>query len=103
MRMMIKVSIPVEKGNELAKNGTLGKTMQSIMAELKPEAAYFAEDGGKRTGFIFVNLNEPSQIPWAAEPFFLALNASVEFHPAMAPEDLAKAEPAIKKAAEKYA
>lgn len=102
MRMMMKVSFPVEKGNELAKKGTLGKTMQSILAELKPEAAYFVADNGKRSGFIFFNMDDPSQIPWAVEPFFQALNAAVEIQPAMAPEDLAKAEPAIKKAAEKY-
>ncbi len=102
MRMMLKVSIPVEKGNEQARKGTLGKTMQSILAELKPEAAYFVADNGKRTGFIFFNMDDPSQIPGVVEPFFLAFNAAVQIQPAMAPEDLAKAGPSIKKAAEQY-
>ncbi len=43
MRFMITCRIPVEKGNELAKNGILGETIQSIMEELKPEAAYFSD------------------------------------------------------------
>ena len=43
-----------------------------------------------------------SQIPVAAEPLFLALNASVEFHPAMIAEDLMKAGPGIEDAVKKY-
>jgi len=39
MRFMITCRIPVEKGNELVKNGTLGETIQSILEDLKPEAA----------------------------------------------------------------
>jgi len=46
MRFMITYRVPVEKGNELAKNGTLGETIQTIMEELQPEAAYFSEGRG---------------------------------------------------------
>jgi len=102
MRMLIKVEIPVEKGNALAKNGMLGKTTQSILEEQKPEAAYFTEINGARTGLIFVDVASPSDIPAFAEPWFLAFNAKVEFHPVMKPEDLAKATDAIAKAAKKY-
>ena len=37
MRMLLKISMPVEKGNEAAKSGTLQRTIQSTMAALKPE------------------------------------------------------------------
>jgi hypothetical protein len=50
MRMIMTVSIPVEAGNAAVLNGSLGPTIQQILAELKPEAAYFAEEDGKRTG-----------------------------------------------------
>jgi hypothetical protein len=103
MRMMMKVSIPVEKGNDLIKKGTLGKTMQSILAEMKPEAAYFCADQGKRTGYIFFNMNDTSQIPSLAEPFFLALDASIELQPVMNPDDLSKAMAGIGPTAQKYA
>lgn len=103
MRVMLKVGIPVEAGNAAAKAGKLGTTIQSILADLKPEAAYFTDDDGKRTAFLFLDLQEASQIPAIAEPWFLAFNASIEFHPVMIPEDLAKAAGAIEKTVKKYA
>lgn len=102
MRMCVKVEIPVEVGNALAKSGKLGIVIQSILEEQKPEAAYFMEMNGHRTGLIFVNIREESQIPAIAEPWFLALKAHVEFHPAMIPEDLINAEAAIERAVRKY-
>jgi hypothetical protein len=41
MRFMVKVIWDMEKGNELARKGDLGKIAQSILDEIKPEAAYF--------------------------------------------------------------
>ncbi len=63
MRMLLKVSIPVESGNAAARNGSLGSTIAKILDELKPEAAYFAEDGGERTGYIFFDMKDSSQLP----------------------------------------
>ena len=102
MKIFLKVEIPVEAGNALAKKGKLRETIQSILKEQKPEAVYFTEMNGNRTALIFINLTDASQIPALAEPWFMAFNASIEFHPVMTPEDLAKAGPAIEKAAKKY-
>lgn len=41
MRFLLKVQIPMHAGNKVAREGTLASTMQSILGELKPEAAYF--------------------------------------------------------------
>jgi hypothetical protein len=102
MRFLVKVSIPVEAGNAAAKAGKLGATIQSILADLKPEAVYFTDDNGQRTAFLFLEMQNASQIPAIAEPWFLALNASVAFHPVMVPDDLAKAGSSIEAAANKY-
>jgi hypothetical protein len=103
MRFLIKVHIPVEAGNEAAKAGKLGSTIQSILEDQKPEAAYFSDDQGQRTGFLFLEMEEASQIPAIAEPWFLAFNARIEIHPVMVPEDLAKAGRSIEVAVKKYA
>ena len=102
MRFLLKAEFPVEAGNAAIKGGSLPKTIQSILDELKPEAAYFIAHNGKRTGLIFFDMQDPSQIPAVAEPWFLAFNASVELTPAMIPEDLRKAGPAIEQAVKKY-
>ena len=99
---MLKVSIPVRTGNATIKDGSLPKTMHSILQDIKPEAAYFAVDNGQRTAFIFVNIQDASEIPAVAEPFFLAFNAGVELQSCMTPEDLMKAGPAIEAAVKKY-
>jgi hypothetical protein len=101
--MLLRVSIPVETGNAAAKDGTLGSTIEGILADLKPEAAYFfADDNGNRSGSIVFDMKDTSQIPAIAEPWFLAFNAKVSFRPVMNPQDLAKAGPSIGKAAKRY-
>ena len=102
MRFLLKVELPVEKSNALAREGRLGKTIQSIVEDLKPEAAYFLASDGKRAGYLFIDMDDPSQLPAVAEPWFLAFNASIEAIPAMNTEDLMKAGPAIERAVEKY-
>ena len=103
MRMLFRVSIPVETGNAAAKAGTLGTTIERLLAELKPEAAYFfADDDGQRSGSIVFDMKDSSQIPAIAEPWFLAFNAKVSFRPVMNPQDLAAAGPAIGKAGQQY-
>ena len=102
MRFMLTCRIPMEKGNELAKNGTLGETIQTIMEELQPEAAYFSDMDGARGGYIVLNMDDASQIPAMAEPLFLGLGATIQVHPVMTPEDLEKGMPAIERAAQKY-
>ena len=102
MRFFVKVSIPVDAGNAGMRDGSFSKKIQSILAEQRPEAVYFYEEDGMRTAAIFLDLRDPWQIPEVAEPWFLAFNARLEFHPAMIPADLEKAGPSIEKAAKKY-
>ena len=46
MRVRLKIQMPVDAGNKAIKDGQLQKLMETTLATLKPEAAYFfAEDG----------------------------------------------------------
>jgi len=100
MRFLVKISIPVEAGNKAAKNGF--SVIPRILEQQKPEAAYFIAENGKRTGILIIDMKDPSQIPAIAEPWFLALNASIEATPAMIPEDLKKAGPAVEQAVKQF-
>ena len=100
MRFLVKVSWPVEAGNAAARNGF--EVVPQILAEQQPEAAYFIAEDGKRTAHLIINMDDVSQLPAIAEPWFLALNASIEATPAMVAEDLEKAGPAIAEAVKKY-
>ena len=91
MRFVLHVTLPPEKFNEAVLNGTAGQKMGKILEDLKPEAAYFTAKDGKRGGFIVVNIDKTSDLPRYAEPWFLYFNATVEFLPAMTPEDLQRA------------
>jgi hypothetical protein len=99
----MKVTLPVLEGNAAIADGTLASTIGSILADLKPEAVYFAEENGARTAFLFVNMTDSSQMPAMAEPWFLAFNAKVELSPAMNMEDLKNAAPGMENAVRKYA
>jgi len=103
MRFMVTATWDMEAGNALAKKGAIGTTVQSILDDIKPEAVYFMANEGQRTALLIVNVNDASQMPAIAEPWFLAVKARVSFQPVMRPEDLAKAGPDIEKAAKKYA
>ena len=91
MRYILHVTFPPEKFNAAVREGTAGQKMASILEEIKPEAAYFFATDGKRGGFLVINMEKASEIPRFAEPWFLNFDATVEFHPTMTPEDLAKA------------
>jgi hypothetical protein len=103
MRMLLRASIPVEVGNAAVKAGTLGATIERILADLKPEAAYFiADDNGQRSANVVFDMQDASQIPAVAEPWFLAFEAQVSIQPVMNLQDLAKAGPTFPKMVQQY-
>lgn len=91
MRMLIQVKIPPEEFNAAVRDGSVGKKIERILQETKPEAVYFTEYEGQRGAVMIADLKDPSQVPTFAEPWFLLFNAEVEFHVAMTPEDLGRA------------
>jgi hypothetical protein len=89
MRMLLRVQMDTESANRAIRDGSFAQTMDRVMSELHPEAAYFTAQDGKRTGYIVFDLKEPSDIPSIAEPFFMGVNADIEMSPCMTPEDVA--------------
>lgn len=91
MRFLLQVSFPVEKFNAALRDGSAGHKIQRILEEIKPEAAYFCADDGRRGGYLVIDMKDTSDMPKFAEPFFLMFDAEVKFLPAMTPQDLQKA------------
>ena len=102
MRYLMKMSFPTESGNEVMRDPHFGQKMHDILQEIKAEAAYFTTVDGKRGGYVVVNMNDASEMPALAEPFFLWMKAAIAFIPVMIPEDLAKAGPSIEAAFKKW-
>ena len=102
MRFIIKYAVQHEAGNAALTDPAFGEKMKQLLTDLKAEAAYFSTINGKRGGYIVVNMDDVSQIPGMAEPFFLWMNADVEFIPVMTPEDLGQAGAGIGAAIKKW-
>ena len=88
MRMMLKMSIPVEAGNAALKEGRMPMILGKLMEQLKPEAAYFYAENGKRTAIMVFDMKDTSHIPVIAEPGFMGLNADISLTPVMNGDDL---------------
>lgn len=88
MRTLVKASVPVEAGNKAIADGSLPRAIQDTLEKLRPEAAYFFTEAGRRCALFVIDLQDTSQIPAIAEPFFTLLNAEVDFRPVMSAQDL---------------
>ncbi len=91
MRTMLRWTVPVERGNETIKDGSLQQTLEALAQQLHPEAAYFFAEDGERAGLMVFDMADPSEIPQIAEQLFMNLDAAVEFTPVMNADDLQRA------------
>ena len=88
MRMMMKVQMDTEATSRAIQEGRMPRVMQSTLEMLKPEAAYFGPDNGKRTAFIVFDMDEPAQLPRISEQLFSEFHARIEIFPVMNQDDL---------------
>ena len=88
MRTLIRIIPEVEKANEAIANGTFERLLEETMERLRPEAAYFFAEGGRRSANLICDLIDQADIPSIAEPWFMEVNATVEFFPCMNAEDV---------------
>jgi len=92
MKMLLMVECPNEPFNSLVRAGKVGEVIERILESIKPEAAYFTEQDGRRGGIFLVDVQDSSDIPAFAEPFFQNFNATCKFRIVLSPEDLQKAD-----------
>jgi hypothetical protein len=85
---MVKFTIPTQEANPLVKDGSIGQTIESLMGNLQPEAAYFGPIEGKRGGFIVINMEEGSDVVTKLEHLWLELGATIELYPVATPDEL---------------
>ncbi|EXF96507.1 hypothetical protein HK44_016330 [Pseudomonas fluorescens HK44] len=91
MKMLMMVECPNEPFNALVRAGKVGEVIGRILESIKPEAAYFTEQDGQRGGIFLIDVQDSSQIPSFAEPFFLNFDATCKFRLVMSPQDLQRA------------
>ncbi len=88
MRMMMTVSVPTETGNKAIVEGTLPKVIGEFIERARPESAYFTTEAGRRTAYFVLDVKSSTDMPSLGEPFFMTLNAAVDFRPVMNVDEL---------------
>lgn len=88
MRMLLTITIPVEPFNTLARDGVVAHKMGAILEATKPESIYFTGNDSGRGAIAVYDIADGSELPAVAEPWFLTLNAKIEYGAAITPEEL---------------
>ncbi len=88
MKMLLMVEFPHEPFNALVRSGKIGEIMNRVLETIKPEATYFTEQDGMRSGIFLIDIEDPSEIPGYAEPFFLNFQANCKFRVVMSAQNL---------------
>ena len=91
MKMIMISEFPPEPFNSHVRDGSIGSVIGSMMETLDFESFHFVELDGCRGAVGVFNIEDSSEIPTYAEPFFLKFDAQVRFRIAMTTEDLGKA------------
>jgi hypothetical protein len=88
VKMLMQIKMPNEDFNDAVREGEAARMIDRILEAANPEAVYFTELDGQRAAMMIVNVDDPSQLPSYAEPWYLEFDAEVEFKIAMTPDDL---------------
>ena len=91
MRMMMKIRIPVEHGNQAVQDGSMTRAFEAIQEKLKPEAAYFFMDDGLRTALFVYEIDEQYKLLGIHEPLFAAMGALIDEQPVLNWDDMLRA------------
>lgn len=88
MRLIMRFSIPVQKGNAAASDGTLARALKSLVDKVSPEAAYFHLDDGARAGTLVFDADDQLNLAEINEPLFSQLDANIDVQPAISLDEL---------------
>ncbi|KJS55654.1 hypothetical protein [Streptomyces rubellomurinus] len=88
MRALLEVELDTATSNKLVSDGSITEGVQQMLAQLKPEAAYFLNRRGRRSMVMVVNVADEASLPSIAEPFWQQLNATVDLHICMTADEL---------------
>ncbi len=101
MKYLVKVTLPSEASASI-RDGSIMEKMQRIFNEMKPEAAYFVTENGRRTQYIVVNADDVKSLPSMAEPWWLLFNADVDILPAFTLQDMESMGPVLEDLVKKF-
>jgi len=90
MRLMLRFTIPVEKGNEVEADGSLSEAIKGLIDQVQPEAAYFYLQDGNRAGMVVFEESDQVRMTAINEPLFAKLNAAIDIQPVLSLNDLLK-------------
>ncbi len=90
MKLLFKITFPVEQFNALARTGVVGQKVGAIIEATKPESIYFTGNDSGRGAVAVYEVQDGSQIPAIAEPWFLTFNARIQYDILITPEELGK-------------
>lgn len=90
MKILFRITFPVQRFNELARNGTVGQKLAAIVEATKPESIYFTGSQSGRGAVAVYDFADGSQVPGVAEPWFLTFDAQIEYSVAISGQEMAK-------------
>jgi hypothetical protein len=91
MKLMLKFMIPVEKGNSSVADGSLVKAITKLIKDVDAQDVYLFVENGQRAGIVIFDEEDSARMPLINEPFFAAVNASIEITPVTSLDALTKA------------
>jgi hypothetical protein len=86
--MLCTVVTDTEAGTRAIESGKAQQSLRDALERLKPEAAYFYLENGKRTTLFVLDLAACADIVPLVEPLFALLKAEVSLTPVMTFDDL---------------
>jgi hypothetical protein len=89
MRTLLVARLNSDPKNAAAATAGMPDAIRAAVERWNPEAVYFTPTDGDRSCLMVFDMDDASQMPVVAEPFF-AMGAKVSMQPVMNLEDLLK-------------